>query len=120
MTAAERSAEPAKASFDPGFLDTYTGGDKGIRNQVLEMFLDQAALLVERLDNARGDTKTWHEVAHSLKGCASGVGANKIADLAKLAEQRASGPEDLYDKTLSDLRSALVETSKKVRELLAS
>lgn len=108
-----------KASFDPSFLDAYTGGDTGIRNQVLEMFLDQAALLLERLDDARGDAKAWHAAAHSLKGCASGVGANGIADLARLAEQRAAGPEDIYDKTLRDLRTALAQTSDQVRELLA-
>jgi HPt (histidine-containing phosphotransfer) domain-containing protein len=120
MTATQRSAEAVKVSFDPGFLDAYTGGDKGIRNQVLEMFLDQVALLLDRLDHARGDSKAWHAAAHSLKGCAAGVGANKIADLARLAEQHPAGPDDLYDKALADLRSALVETSQKVREVLAN
>ena len=107
-------------AFDPKFLDTYTGGDKAIRNQVLELFLEQASLLLDRLYEARGDAKAWHAAAHSLKGCAGGVGASGVADLARLAEQRSAETDDIHIKTIRDLRSALAATAEKVREVLAS
>ena len=83
----------ANAAFDASFLDVYTGGDKEIRNQVLELFLTQVELLLKRLKDAQGDERAWHEAAHSLKGCASGVGASGLAGLARAAEQEKSASE---------------------------
>ena len=55
-------------ALDLGFLEQYTGGDVEIRNQVLEMFLNQADMLLGRLEEAKGDAGPWKEVTHSLKG----------------------------------------------------
>lgn len=108
----------ANVAFDAAFLDIYTGGDKGLRNQVLEMFLAQSDLLLSRLKDARGNPKAWHEAAHSLKGCASGVGANGLAGLAREAEQQSGASADRQDLMIRDLSLMIGATSARVRELL--
>ncbi|MFZ1991742.1 MAG: Hpt domain-containing protein [Alphaproteobacteria bacterium] len=110
----------ANAAFDASFLDIYTGGDKAVRDQVLRLFLTQAELLLGRLKAARGDQRAWHEAAHSLKGCASGVGASGLASLAREAEKRA-GASGADQATLIDqLASVFVATAEQVKTLLST
>ena len=110
----------ANAAFDASFLDIYTGGDRQVRDQVLRLFLTQAELLLGRLRAAQGDARAWHEAAHSLKGCASGVGANGLADLAREAEQRANATGADQTTMIDQLASAYMATAKQVRTLLNS
>ena len=109
----------ANAAFDASFIDVYTGGDRSIRNQVLELFLTQAELLLTRLREAQGDERRWHEAAHSLKGCASGVGANGLAALAREAERQGPAAHSQQAAILDDLAAAYSATAVKVRALLA-
>jgi len=110
----------ANAAFDASFLDIYTGGDRQVRDQVLRLFLTQAELLLGRLRAAQGDARAWHEAAHALKGCASGVGANGLADLAREAEQRANATASDQTTMIDQLASAYMATAKQVRTLLNS
>lgn len=118
MTSAEQA--PANAAFDASFLDAYTGGDKEIRNQVLELFLTQTDLLLTRLKEAKGNAQAWHEAAHSLKGCASGVGANGLAGLARQAELGSTASADVQDKMIRELAVMVAATCEKVRDVLAN
>ncbi len=110
----------ANAAFDASFLDIYTGGDKDVRNQVLELFLGQGELLLDRLKEACGNERAWHDAAHSLKGCASGVGANRLAGLAREAEAQGAAPESDQAAMLDELASAFAATAQQVRALLAA
>lgn len=69
-------------------LARYTGGDAALNAEVLQLFVNQANDLVVRMNNVleAGDTKTWREVAHSLKGAARGIGAFAMADAAAACE----------------------------------
>lgn len=108
------------AAFDASFLDVYTGGDKEIRNQVLELFLTQGELLLDRLRQARGNERAWHDAAHSLKGCASGVGASGLASIAREAELQSAAPAPDQAAILDELGFAFSATANKVRALLAA
>ncbi len=69
-------------------LARYTGGDQALNAEILLLFVNQASELVQRMDGVleSGDTKTWKEVAHSLKGAARGIGAFAMADAAAACE----------------------------------
>jgi HPt (histidine-containing phosphotransfer) domain-containing protein len=69
---------------DLAHLSTYTGGDAALNAEVLQLFMDQAAMLMVQLKNAleAGDQKNWYATAHSLKGAARGIGAFAMADAA--------------------------------------
>ena len=84
MTTAERP-------IDLEHLNRYTGGDRGLNAEILKLFEDQCAATLARLEDlARDDGaggKTWHELTHTLKGAARGVGAFGLADIAAEAEK---------------------------------
>lgn len=69
-------------------LARYTGGDVALNREVLSLFIGQAEQLVAklRIHLDKADSKAWHEVTHSLKGAARGVGAFAFADAAAAAE----------------------------------
>ena len=83
MTTAERP-------IDLEHLNRYTGGDPGLNAEILKLFEDQCVATLARLEElARDDGaggKTWHELTHTLKGAARGVGAFGLADIAAEAE----------------------------------
>ena len=84
MTTAERP-------IDLEHLNRYTGGDRGLNAEILKLFEDQCAATLARLEELATDDgaggKTWHELTHTLKGAARGVGAFGLADIAAEAEK---------------------------------
>jgi HPt (histidine-containing phosphotransfer) domain-containing protein len=90
MPAAEiQSQDPV----DLAHLARYTGGDRAINAEVLQLFLTQSAQLLDKLHNALDahDQKSWRELAHSLKGAARGIGAFAMADAAEAIEPVTPG-----------------------------
>ncbi len=88
MTIAERP-------IDLDHLNRYTGGNRGLNEEILKLFEDQCISTLARLEElAKEDgagTKSWHELTHTLKGAARGVGAFEIGDLAAEAEKIPPG-----------------------------
>ena len=77
--------------IDLDHLNRYTGGDAALNEQILRLFEEQCGTTLTKLEelakqNGVG-TKPWHELAHTLKGAARGVGAFALADLAAEAEK---------------------------------
>jgi HPt (histidine-containing phosphotransfer) domain-containing protein len=74
---------------DIAHLSRYTGGDADINSEVLMLFTGQSEQLLSRLDAALDsrDPKSWHDIAHSLKGGARGIGAFALAEAAQAAEE---------------------------------
>lgn len=106
-------------ALDLDFLAQYTGGDREIRDQVLEMFITQAHLLIARLGEAKGEAGPWKDVTHSLKGCARGVGATAFADLAQQAEADAKASAEVHADYIERLSLKLRGAEAFVRSVLA-
>ena len=81
----------AERPIDLEHLNRYTGGDRGLNAEILKLFEEQCAATLAQLEElARDDGaggKTWHELTHTLKGAARGVGAFGLADIAAEAEK---------------------------------
>jgi HPt (histidine-containing phosphotransfer) domain-containing protein len=73
--------------LDVDYLNRATFGDKPLRNEIIGLFLSQANGLARSL-SLPIDTSAWQFLAHTLKGAASAVGAQQIADIASAWEQR--------------------------------
>ena len=75
-------------AIDLEHLARYTGGERGLNSEVLQLFDGQMTRMVAELHTllASRDGKRWREVAHSIKGAARGVGAFSMGDLAASAE----------------------------------
>ena len=73
---------------DLAHLARYTGGDAALNAEILQLFETQADELVTRLQKLleAGDKKGWHDVNHSIKGAARGIGAFGLGDAAAFAE----------------------------------
>lgn len=69
-------------------LARYTGGDMDLNAEVLRLFQTQADEILEQLREVlpTANVKAWHELHHSLKGAARGIGAFNLADATAAAE----------------------------------
>jgi HPt (histidine-containing phosphotransfer) domain-containing protein len=85
----------ARSPIDLAHLARYTGGDAQLDSEVLDLFVSQCAGQLRRLEAllAVSDGKSWREIAHSLKGASSGIGAFALAEIAAKAELLDPGTE---------------------------
>ena len=74
---------------DLAHLGRYTGGDRRINAEILELFDRQCRTILAELEQLVGEeanSKAWQQVNHKLKGAARGVGARQVPDtIAALA-----------------------------------
>lgn len=75
-------------AVDFDYLEGYLGGDRGLVDEVLGLFLEQAEMWSRLLD-PDGDPGPWRDGAHTLKGSALGIGAGEVAAVCADAESAA-------------------------------
>ena len=104
--------------IDMAHLARQTLGDQGLGHEVLRLFDQMASTYLGRLRTST-DAEQQLRHLHALKGAAVGVGAVRIADLARAAEVdlRAGVPVD--PERIDDIEVAVAECSVFVGELLA-
>ena len=109
--------------IDLDHLNRYTGGDATLNEQILRLFEDQCASTLDKLDtlakeNAAG-SKAWHELAHTLKGAARGVGVFALADVAAEAEKVPADKDAVLD-VLHRLRNKSMAVQMFIEQTLKS
>lgn len=118
MTAASLSAAVESnhrlAAIDEDHLGRMTLGDRRLEREVLELFLRQSTIMLDRVVGA--DRPLAAAAAHTLKGSARGIGAWRVARAAELLEQAAgleggdsAGPH--FDHAIEELKAASLEAS---------
>lgn len=75
----------ASSIIDFNHLEKYVAGDDELRDEILEIFSDQVALLMDQFDVFQVDEE-WKNTAHTLKGAARGVGAWNLGEVCQEAE----------------------------------
>ncbi len=70
-------------AVDFSVLEGMTGGDAAISEEVLGLFVEQAALWSVLL-NPRADG--WRDGVHTIRGAAAGIGAGDLAAICAQAE----------------------------------
>ncbi len=78
-------------AIDFPYLENFCGDDAALVDEVLGLFVEQAALWGRLLDPT-GDAEAWRDGAHTLKGSALGIGAKAVAEACGEAEQGWSAP----------------------------
>jgi HPt (histidine-containing phosphotransfer) domain-containing protein len=107
LTAFGRSQQPEV--IDERHLIGMTLGDARLEREVLELFLSQAALM---LDHAGAASPTpAAAAAHRLKGSARAIGAWRLARAAESFERAAVSTDESHqvEEALSELRAASLE-----------
>lgn len=97
--------EPKPAAIDENHLGRMTLGDRRLEREVLELFLRQTTIMLDRIIGAEPSLAA--AAAHTLKGSARGIGAWRVAGAAEILEH-AAGHADAHDDD-HDLEDALAE-----------
>jgi HPt (histidine-containing phosphotransfer) domain-containing protein len=111
------SVDTALAAADrlPGVIDEVhlgrmTLGDRGLEREVLEIFVRQATIMLERMVCA--DPARTAAAAHTLLGSARGIGAWRVARTAERLEQIARGnASPAMQEAIDELKAASLEAS---------
>jgi HPt (histidine-containing phosphotransfer) domain-containing protein len=103
------AAQEPSGVVDFGYLEGFAAGDSTVIREVLALFIQQAALWSGSLDAV---DPAWRDVAHTIKGAARGIGADRLGDICARAE--ADGAHEL-----PAVRAALAATLADVRAYLA-
>ncbi len=108
---------PSEPVLDLAHLSRMTLGESGLEREVLDMFDRQADALLARM--ASEEPRMLAELAHTLAGSASGIGAWKVAEAATAVERAASEPGAVALTGVMDhLVTAVAEVQAAIGELL--
>jgi HPt (histidine-containing phosphotransfer) domain-containing protein len=103
-------------AVDFSVLEGMTGGDAAISEEVLGLFVEQAALWSALL-NPR--VEGWRDGVHTIRGAAAGIGAGDLAAIcaaAEAAEQALAAPA--LERVRTALDAALADVAAYRHELM--
>jgi HPt (histidine-containing phosphotransfer) domain-containing protein len=106
----------AAAAIDRGHLARMTFGDRGLERELLELFDKQAAILLVRMRT--GGSAAIFALAHTLKGSASSIGAQRVARAALAAELAARATPAECSRAVDALTEAVDEARALIALLL--
>jgi HPt (histidine-containing phosphotransfer) domain-containing protein len=98
-------------------------GEPDVLTEVLQMFLSEVPPRLERLRNAwaAGDIQGVYRAAHSLKGSAGNIGAQRLYDVAaQLDELGRAGDAAGIAPLMDALRTEFDKVEDEIRRLLAA
>jgi HPt (histidine-containing phosphotransfer) domain-containing protein len=100
-----------RAVIDDDHLGRMTLGDRRLEREVLEIFVRQTVIMLERIAGAA--PALVGASAHTLTGSARGIGAWRVARAAEQLERVANGKSGTValDEAVEELKSATVEAS---------
>lgn len=103
-------------AVDFAVLERTTGGDAGVSEEVLGLFVEQARLWAPLLDVRQ---EGWRDAAHTLRGAAAGIGAGELAQACGAAEtaDKAEAPPRL-ERMRDALETALTDVAAYRHELM--
>jgi len=111
-----RSSVAAESERKPGVIDAshlerMTLGDRRLEREVLELFVRQTAMMLNRIAGAEPPMAA--AAAHTLKGSARGIGAWRMARAAEWLEQAAgtAAAAEEFEDAMTELKAASLEAS---------
>jgi HPt (histidine-containing phosphotransfer) domain-containing protein len=103
-------------AVDFAVLERMTAGDDAVTEEVLGLFVQQAAMWSPMLD-VREDG--WRDAVHTLRGAAAGIGAEHLAGTCGAAETaEKAGAPPLLDRVRDALDAALADVAAYRHELM--
>ncbi|MFN3932198.1 MAG: Hpt domain-containing protein [Brevundimonas sp.] len=103
-------------AVDFAVLERMTGGDDAISEEVLGLFVQQAAMWSPMLDVREAG---WRDGVHTIRGAAAGIGASALAEACQRAEAAdKAGAPPLLDRVRDALDLALSDVAAFRHELM--
>ncbi|HAF82071.1 MAG TPA: Hpt domain-containing protein [Brevundimonas sp.] len=103
-------------AVDFSVLEGMTGGDAAISEEVLGLFVEQAALWSALLNPK---VEGWRDGVHTIRGAAAGIGAGDLAAVcaeAETVEQALAAPA--LERVRDALEAALADVAAYRHELM--
>jgi HPt (histidine-containing phosphotransfer) domain-containing protein len=103
--------EQAPAVIDEVHLGRMTLGDRGLEREILQIFMRQTAIMLERIAGA--EPAFAAATAHTLVGSARGIGAWRVAQAAEHLERAAIAATTAAEReeAIEKLKAATLEAS---------
>jgi HPt (histidine-containing phosphotransfer) domain-containing protein len=98
------TAKGPETAVDFAYLEGFMAGDAQVIGEVLTLFGQQAALWRPRLEAPDRD---WAALVHTIKGAASGIGANRLARVCAAAEADGGGDLGAVRQALAEALEAI-------------
>ena len=131
MTGVQKMVRSAAASSLPGgglaahryqpidmaHLEKQALGDKGLEGEVLRMFDQMSHVYYRRLETSTTVEDLLRHL-HTLKGAAAGIGAKRIAELARMTEEELRAGKPVNPERIDDIGIAIQECSAFIGGLL--
>lgn len=92
--------------MDFAYLENFTAGDRRVIREILELFVEQAAMWQGKF---AGPDSDWRDVVHTLKGASRGIGANELGDVCAQVEK---GDEQGVPTLRAALQAAVVDVKR--------
>lgn len=103
-------ANADRRAIDNEHLERITLGDRRLECEVLQIFVRQSAMMLERICNGQPDALSM--AAHTLVGSARGIGAWRVAGAAETLERASRGGRDAeISKAIAELKAASLEAT---------
>ena len=117
-TARGRDRKPAV--IDENHLGRMTLGDRRLEREVLEIFVRQTTIMLDRIMGA--EPALAAAAAHTLLGSARGIGAWRVARAAERLELAAGGQrrQAEVDDAVTELKAASLEASAAIGTRLST
>lgn len=109
----------AHQPIDRAHLARQTMGDHGLECEVLRMFDTMSHVYFGRLETSTSVEDLLRHL-HTLKGASAGVGATRIAELARAAEADLRAGMPVNPERIDDIGMAVEECSAFIAGLLRS
>jgi HPt (histidine-containing phosphotransfer) domain-containing protein len=106
-----RGPDRKPAVLDAAHLARMTLGDRQLERDVLQIFVRQTGMMLERI--ATAEPPLAAAAAHTLVGSARGIGAWRVAHAAERLEQACLGASRALecDVAIEELKAAALEAS---------
>lgn len=116
---AARAARPRQIHqpIDMVHLGRQAMGDRGLEHEVLRMFDTMSQVYCGRLETSTNVGELLRHL-HTLKGAAAGVGATRVAELARVAEADLRAGMPVNPERIDDIKMAVEECSAFIGQLL--
>jgi HPt (histidine-containing phosphotransfer) domain-containing protein len=109
--------EQRPPTIDADHLRRMTLGDHSLEREVLQIFVRQTTLMMQRIAGAKPACAA--AAAHTLKGSARGIGAWCVAEAAEQLEEAAAGGDARgLGAAIADLEAACAEARTAIATLL--
>jgi len=103
-------------AVDFGVLERMTGGDDAVSEEVLGLFVEQAAMWSAMLEPR---VEGWRDAVHSIRGTAMSIGAHALAEVCEDAEMADQAVASVaLDRVRFALDQALADVAAWRHELM--